>query len=131
MTESQAWAEIEQGDTAAGLNALQWYYYYQWVPGTHDSGFQGYSYSRWNMNGGGIASLVTRQRAFEINGGTSGEVGTILDWLGDAAGGTEPGGVPGFDGTDPEGGPLPGIGLLSGFPWWILVVVAVFITLDE
>lgn len=116
MNEREAWESIQTGNEAVGVSVLVDEYLYKWVPGSHASGFETYGYQR--FTGGSIQSLVKRQRAFELLGGTSGTVDQLLDILGQGADD-----VPLMDPQDGEN--AVGLGGLASFkiPWWVYVLL--------
>lgn len=137
MSEEEAWGEIDFGDAGVGEGVLIGSYLYQWVPGSVSSGFTTSdgvekSYQSFSMSPtGGISSLVTRQTAFEVSGGTTGNVSDLLSILGGSdvgLGSPSPIQTPDADGEDPKGVPWDSPGFLKGggmvFFWLLVFLVA-------
>ena len=140
MTEAEAVEELATGSASVAIQVLTTQYNWRWVPGSHGSGWSGpgapFSYVQWGVDG--QRSLVTNQKAFELQGGTSGSVSDLLGLLGGMGGPVSApatGGGSGSeapqtitdptrDGEDPAGQPFDASGFLKGAGWvWVLLLV--------
>ena len=140
MTEAEAVAAIAGGNASQGVQVLTSNFNWRWVPGSHTSGWSGpgapFGYQRFTVDG--IGSLVTNQRAFELQGGTTGSVSDLLSLLNDSVGGVAPPGEPPqtitspeAQGEDPAGQPFHApVGVLNGAGWVWLVLLAVVLLED-